>query len=415
MKTIQKTYRYAILPDEDQKTLLAKHFGCVRWVFNHFLNERKEQYLLGGKSDNYYKQAATLTQLKKGEETEWLKEVNSQTLQYSLRCLDTAYLNFFRAKAKFPRFKSRRDKNSFTIPQFVTVEDCTLHIPKFKEGIKINLHRPLEGEIKHCTISKNTTGKYFVSILCEVEYEPFTKTGNECGIDLGLKHLVITSDGEKFKNNKYTKKYEKQLRLAQKHLAHKDKGSNRYENQRLKVALLHEKIANSRMDNLQKVSTELIKEYDLIALEDLNVKGMNAKCKPKQDETGRYLPNGQAAKSGLNRSISDASWGNFVRILTYKAEWNDKEIIRIGRFFPSSKLCSCGWINQNLKLSDRIWTCSYCGTTHDRDILAANNILKEGKRIKSAGTVDHTRRAKIRPDFQAQAMKREAHQSSVDG
>jgi len=396
MKTIHKTYRYALVPNEDQKTLLAKHFGCVRWVFNHFLNERKEQYLLGGKSDSYYKQAATLTQLKKAEETDWLKEVNSQTLQYSLRCLDTAYLNFFRAKTKFPRFKSRRDKNSFTIPQFVTVEDGILHIPKFREGIKINLHRPIDGEIKHCTISKTTTGKYFVSILCEVEYEPLPKTGKECGIDLGLKHLAITSDEVKFKNNKYTKKYEKQLRLAQKHLAHKNKGSNRYENQRLKVALLHEKITNSRVDNLQKVSTALIKEYDVIALEDLNIKGLVRNHK-------------------LAKHISDAGWGYFVQMLTYKAEWNDKQIIKIGRFFPSSKLCSCGWINQNLKLSDRIWTCSHCGTTHDRDILAANNILKEGMRIKSAGTVDHTRRAEIRPDFQAQAMKREAHQSSVDG
>lgn len=390
---IHKTYRYAIMPNKEQQVLLSKHFGCVRYVFNHFLNERKEQYEESKKSDNYYAQAKTLTELKKKEDTVWLKEVNSQTLQFALRCLDTAYLNFFRGKAKFPRFKSRRGKNSFTIPQFVTVENSELHIPKFKDGIKINIHRKMKGKISHCTISKTATGKYFVSILCEVEHTPKTKTGKECGIDLGLKDFVITSDGIKFKNNRYTKTYERRLAKAQKHLSHKTKGSQRYENQRLKVAQLHEKIANTRLDNLHKVSSKIISEYDVIALEDLHIKGMIKNRK-------------------LSKHIADASWGTFVRLLEYKANWNEKKILKVNRFYPSSKSCSCGWINQNLKLSDRSWTCEKCNTNHDRDVLAANNILKEAKRIIGTELLDNTLRGKNQTsERKHKPMKSEAHLS----
>ena len=396
MKLIHKTYKFAIMPNEEQKTLLSKHFGCMRYVFNHFLNERKEQYEVNKKSDNYYKQATTLTKLKKQEETKWLQEVNSQTLQFALRCLDTAYLNFFRGKTGFPRFKSKHDKNTFTVPQFVSVKDGLLYIPKFKDGIKINLHREIIGDISHCSISKTTTNKYFVSILCETEYQPITHTKKECGVDLGLKDFAITSDGLKFKNNKYTKKHERKLAKAQKHLSHKIKGSHRYENQRLKIALLHEKITNARLDNLHKVSTELINNYDVIALEDLNIKGMVKNHK-------------------LAKHISDASWGTFVRLLEYKAGWNDKQILRVGRFYPSSKTCSCGYINQNLKLSDRIWMCPKCNETHDRDILAANNILKEAKRIIGAEHTDNTLRATNKTSAKKhKAVKSEAHRSLVD-
>lgn len=375
MKIIHCTYRFALMPTKEQDLFLNKHFGCVRYVFNYFLNERNQQYRDNKKSDNYYKQAAILTELKKKEDTKWLKDVNSQTLQFALRCLDTAYINFFRGKAKFPRFKSKKNKNSFTIPQRVSIENEKLYIPKFKEGIKINLHRKIQGKIKHCIITKTSTNKYFVSINCEVEYQPKIKTGKECGIDLGLKNFVVTSDNVIFKNNRYTKIYEKQLALAQKHLSHKIKGSRRYENQRLKVAKIYEKITNSRLDNLHKVSSEIILNYDVIALEDLNIKGM--------------IKNKKLAKH-----IADVSWGTFVRLLEYKAEWNDKQIIKVNRFYPSSKTCSCGWINQNLKLSDRTWTCSECQTIHDRDILAANNILKEGKRIIGAELSDYTLRDK---------------------
>ena len=276
--------------------------------------------------------------------------------------------------AKFPKFKSKRNKNTFTIPQFVRVVDNKLFIPKFKNGIKINLHRKIRDKINHCTISKTSTGKYFVSILCETEYEPKPKTGKITGIDLGIKDFVITSDNIKFKNNKYTKRYEDALAKAQKHLSRKINGSHRYENQRLKVAKLYEKITNARLDNLHKVSSQLITDYDVICLEDLNVKDM--------------IKNHKLAKH-----IADVAWGNFITLLKYKAEGNDKQIVKINRFFPSSKTCnSCGWINQSLKLSDREWTCSNCDQHLDRDYNAAINILKEGQKIISSGTGDHTLR-----------------------
>lgn len=350
---------------------MDKHFGCVRFVYNHFLNERKEQYQANKKSDNYYAQAKTLTELKKQEETAWLKEVNSQSLQFALRCLDTAYVNFFRGNAKFPRFKSRKKKNSFTVPQFAKLEGGRFFAPKFKEGIKVNVHREVKGKIGKCTLSKTPTGKYFVSILSEEQYQPKEKTGAVCGIDLGLKDFAITSDGVKFKNNRYTKKYARELKKAQQHLSRKQKGSNGFEKQKLKVAKVHEKITNSRMDNLHKVSHQLVSDYDVIALEDLNVKGMVKNHK-------------------LAKHISDASWGTFVRLLEYKADWNDKQIVKINRFYPSSKTCNeCGWINQDLKLSDRKWICRN-GHVLDRDLNAAINILKEGLKIISGGTLDNT-------------------------
>jgi len=371
VKTIFRTYQFELQPTQEQKVLLDKHFGCVRFVFNHFLNERKEQYQADKKSDNYYKQAATLTELKKKEETAWLKEVNSQSLQFALRCLDTAYVNFFRGSAKFPRFKSRKKKNSFTVPQFAKLEGGRFFAPKFKEGIKVNVHREVKGEIGKCTLSKTPTGKYFVSILSEEQYQPKEKTCAICGIDLGLKDFAITSDGIKFKNNKYTKQYEKDLAKAQKHLSRKQKGSSSFERQKRKVAKIHEKISNTRQDVLHKVSHQLVSDYDIIALEDLNVKGMMSNRK-------------------LSKHIADASWGTFVRFLEYKADWNDKQVVKINRWYPSSKTCNvCGWINQDLNLSVREWTCKN-GHHLDRDENAAKNILKEGLKIISSGTGDYT-------------------------
>ena len=369
--------------------LLDKHFGCIRYVYNFFLDQRKSQYQSNKKSDNYYKQAATLTELKKNEETIWLKEVNSQSLQFALRCLDTAYVNFFRGNAKFPRFKSKKNKNSFTVPQFAKLQDGRFYAPKFKEGIKVNVHREVKGEIGKCTLTKTPTGKYFVSILSEELYKPKEKTGAICGIDLGLKDFVITSDGIKFKNNKYTRQYEKELAKSQKHLSRKKKGSNSFERQRRKTARIHEKITNSRMDNLHKLSHKLVNDYDIIALEDLNVKGMVKNHK-------------------LSKHISDASWGTFVRLLEYKASWNDKQLVKINRFYPSSKTCSkCGWINQNLNLSDREWIC-HNGHILDRDLNATQNILKEGLNILSSGTGDYTDGDGVRSSNTQLSMKSEA-------
>lgn len=360
---INKTYKFRLFPTKDQEVPLNQHFGHSRWVYNHFLNERKEQYQADKKSDNYYKQAATLTKLKKEEDTKWLKEVNSQTLQFALRSLDTAFLNFFRGNAQFPKFKSRKHKNTFTIPQFGKLEDGKIIIPKFRDGIKVKLHREVKGEIGKMSITKTPTGKYYVSIFTEQEVDELPKTNRQVGIDLGLKDFVITSDNNKFKNNRYTKKYSKKLKKAQQHLSRKQKGSNGFEKQKLKVAKIHEKIASCRLDTLHKVSKELVESYDLISVEDLNVKGMIKNHK-------------------LSKHIADASWGNFVTLLQYKCDWYGKEFVKVNRFYPSSKSCSsCGWINQALKLSDREWTCESCGVVHDRDVNASINILKEGLKI----------------------------------
>ena len=374
-----KSYKYKIIPNEEQKVLLNKHFGSIRFIYNYFLNERKQEYETNKQTINYYDNAKSLTELKKQEEYSWLNEINSQSLQASLKNLDDAYNGFFKKRTKFPKFKSKHTKNSFKVPQAVKIENGKLRIRKFKDPIDIVLHRTFSGTIKQCTISKTPTDEYFVSILVETEHKKLEKTGKSIGIDLGLKDFVITSDGYKYKNNRYTKTYQTKLKKAQQHLSRKKKGSNKYKEQKLKVAKLHKKITNSRLDNLHKVSTELIKKYDTIILEDLNIKGIMQNHK-------------------LAKHIADVSWSKFIELLTYKAEWNDKQIVKIDRFFPSSKTCNCcGYINQNLKLDMREWTCPSCNTKLDRDLNASKNILKEGYKIISSGTDDYRSGGEIRP------------------
>ena len=247
------------------------------------------------------------------------------------------------------------------------------------------------------SITKTPTGKYYVSIFTEQIIEELPKTGKQVGIDLGLKDFLITSDNKKFKNNRYTKKYAKKLKKAQQHLSRKQKGSNGFEKQKLKVAKIHEKIASCRLDTLHKVSRKLVNEFDIIVCEDLNVKGMIKNHK-------------------LSKHIADASWGNFVTLLQYKCDWYGKELVKVNRFYPSSKTCSdCGWINQELRLSDREWTCKSCGVIHDRDWNASKNILKEGLKNISAGTVDYKGGEEIRPTSLAHSVKPEAHSPSGNG
>ena len=396
MRKINRTYKFRLYPNKEQTELLAKHFGCSRFVYNYFLNQRNEQYRLTGKSDNFYAQCKTLTALKKQEETAWLKEVNAQTLQFAIRSLEAAYDNFFKKHAKFPNFKSKHSKNSFTVPQYASIAGGRLFIRKFKEGIKCRVHREIKGKIGKVTITKTPSGKYFVSVFTEEEYiTPIKKTDKSIGVDMGLKNLLTTSDGETFKNNRYTKRYECKLAKAQQHLSRKKKGSRGFENQKLKVARLHEKISNSRADYLHKCSISLVRRYDTICIEDLNVKDMTRNHR-------------------LAKSISDASWGHFVSMLIYKAKWNGKKVVKVDRYFPSSQTCStCGYVYKDIKdLSVREWECPVCHTHHDRDVNAAINILRFGLNNNiSAGTADYTGGEEVRADLleSHSSVKPEAH------
>ena len=365
-----KANKYRLYPTEEQSVLLNKHIGCVRFLYNLAL-ETKQMAWAGSRVDlNRYDLQKQLVDLKK--ECEWLKEVNSQSLQVALMNLDAAYLRFFKGQNSFPKFKKKSNSGSFNVPQNVILENGKLIIPKFKKGIDIVLHRPIKGEIRQATISKTPTGKYFVSILCDTKEDVPTKApikeDTTIGVDLGIKTYLVTSDGQVFDNPKVLRNSLSKLKFVQRKFS-KNKGK-RTKN---KLAKLHEKVANQRKDFLHKVSTELIKNHDSVCIEDLNIKGMLSNHK-------------------LALSISDCGWSMFVDMLQYKAEWHGKNVLKIGRFEPSSKLCSCcGNINKELTLKDREWTCSKCNTLLDRDVNASINIknfalknhLSVGRRLKN--------------------------------
>ena len=347
-----KAFKYRIYPTEPQKVLIAKHIGSSRFVFNLALETKNAAYI--GSKHNYsaFDLVKQLPELKK--ELPWLKEVNSQSLQQSIQNMDIAFKKFFKG-AGFPKFKKKSNKGSFSIPQNVIVENGLLIIPKFKEGIKIKLHRPTQGTIKSATISVTPTGKYFVSILCDTKTDAPTKVpikeNTTIGIDLGIKDFAITSEGEVFENPKYLRKAQSKLKYVQRKYS-KNKGKRT----KKKLAKLHEKVVNKRKDFLHKLSSKLISENQTIALETLAVKNM-------------------VKNHNLAQSINDVSWSTFVSMLEYKADWYGKNILRIGQFAPSSKTCSnCGNINKELQLKDREWTCSNCSTVLDRDVNAAINI-----------------------------------------
>lgn len=364
---INKAYIFRLYPSNSQIELLAKHFGCCRFIYNHFLRQRIDYYTLNkGKekqSLNYHDTAKMLTELKKQPDTSWLNESNSQSLQQSLRHLDNAYNNFFNNGFKFPNFKKKSRKQSFSVPQHfkIDVETKQLHIPKLSP-LKIVLHRKIEGKMKNVTISKTPSGKYFASILCEIERDIKPKQkGGEIGIDLGLKSFLVASNGEIVYAPKYLHKSESKLKYFQKLLSRKIKGSNRKNKARIRVARIHEKISNQRNDFLHKLSCRLVSENQAIFTENLNVKGI-------------------MANHCLAKSVSDSGWSEFIRQLKYKTKWDGVYFGQIDRFFPSSKRHnSCGWINESLTLADREWTCQGCGQVVDRDFNAAQNILQFGK------------------------------------
>ena len=371
------SYKYRIYPSKDQSILLEKHFGANRFIWNYFLNERKEYYLKNKEEIeakrikgglNYLDNCKALTELKEKEEFKWLKEINSQSLQYTLKTLDSAYSSFFRKTHKFPNFKNKHGKQSFTNPQWFKLEGNKIFIRKFTEGIKVKLDkRAFEGKFIKATISKNCSNQYFISITVEKELIAKIKNENQIGIDLGIKEFVVVSNGERFENPKYLKKYEIKLKYNQRQLFKKKKGSKNRIKAKLKVAKIHNKISNCRNDFQHKISSKLISENQTICLEDLAVKNMVKNHK-------------------LAKSISDASWSSFVNKLQYKAFSNERNIIKIDRFFPSSKTCNnCNYINSELQLKDREWKCPSCDYILDRDLNAAKNILKQGLNLKAAG------------------------------
>lgn len=402
MKVINKSYKIRLYPNKEQKILLEKHFGCIRFVYNHFLNLRNVEYKANNVNMSYYDTANELSVLKTNEEFTFLNEVNSQSLQWSLRFLDIAFRNFFRGQTKFPNFKKKSNNQSFKVPVNSTfkLKNNKLIIPKFKEGINFRGKLELENLVKFnsVNISKTPSGKYYASLQGEFNYNPLEQNDNQIGIDLGIKDFLVTDKGDKYDNPKYLKKSLKKLKYEQKQLNKKIKGSKSREIQRILVSLIHEKITNKRMDFLHKLSQKIVNENQVICLENLSVKNMLKNHK-------------------LAQSILDVSWSKFIEMLKYKSEWNDKQLVQIDRFYPSSKSCSdCHYINDNLTLKDREWTCPSCGINHDRDINAAKNILTQGLNILSgSGTESDVKQKPVEALWLRKSKKQESHESLVRG
>ena len=373
-----KAYKFRIYPTEEQEIFFAKSFGCVRKVYNLMLSDRMKSYEKT-KNDSS-KKINFPTPAKYKKDFPFLKEVDSLALANAQLNLDKAYKNFFRDKSVgFPRFKSKKNpvQSYTTNNQNGTIslfDNKFIKLPKIKSLVRIKLHRQPKGTVKSATVSRRSNGKYYISLLCKEEINELPKTNSAIGIDLGIIDFVSLSDGQKIDNNKFTSKMAKKLKREQRKLSRrallaKKKGINlfeakNYQKQKRKVARIHEKVMNQRNDFLNKLSTEIIKNHDIVCIEDLNTKGMLRNHK-------------------LARSISDVSWSSFVTKLQYKADWYGREIIKIDKWFPSSQICSeCGHKDGKKTLEIREWTCPVCHVHHDRDINASINILTEGLRIQ---------------------------------
>ena len=368
---MEKAFEYRLYPNRQQMQLLARTFGCVRWVYNFFLRICIDSYEKTGKSPNVYECMRAVTELRKAEDTAWLAEVESTALQQSLRDLDRAYKNFFaHKKVGFPKFKKKKARKTYRTNYAKIVDDSHVWIPKVGL-VKARITRPIQGRITSATIKQVPSGKYFVVFTCtDIPETPKGKTGKAIGIDLGIKTLITTSDGQKIGSLEGSKKLEKKLARQQRKLSRK-KGSNNRAKQKIKVARVYEKIANKRKDHLHKVTAKLINENQVVCAETLNVDGM--------------MKNHHLAKS-----IAAQSFATILDFLEYKARERGKIFVQVDRWFASSKTCHCCGVKEDaMTLNIRSWQCENCGARHDRDINAAKNILAEGIRILN-GTEGHS-------------------------
>ena len=363
---MEKAYKFRIYPNKTQEILIQKTFGCVRFVYNYFLDKRITAYKEDKVTLTYNKCSKELTKLK--QELTWLKEPDKCSLQNALKHLDRAFQNFFnRENVGYPKFKSKKNRHKSYKTNFsnnnITFEGSKIKLPKIGK-VRIRDKQIPQGRILNATVSQTPSGKYFVSICCtDVEKPDFIRTDKYVGIDLGIKDFVITSDGDKYSNPKYLKQSLSKLAKLQRELSRKTRDGSNWDKARIKVARLYERITNQRKDMLNKLSSELVRKYDVICIEDLQVSNM-------------------IKNHSLAQSISDASWSEFVRQLEYKSKWYGKELIKVDKFFPSSQTCNvCGYINKATKnLAVRAWICPNCNAKHDRDINASINILHEGMR-----------------------------------
>ena len=364
----KRAYKYRFYPTSEQAQLLAQTFGCTRFVYNHILRWRTDAFYQRQEKIGYSQASAKLTALKKEPEFAWLNDVSSVPLQQALRHQQAAFKNFFEGRAKYPTFKSKHHKQSATLTDAAfKCRDGQLFMAKSKESLAIRWSRPLPGEPSTVTISKDTAGRYFVSCQCEFEPEILPITAKMIGIDLGLKDLFTTSNGNKVGNPRHTAKYATLLARAQRRLSKKKLGSANRAKAKAKVARIHAKISDCRQDNLHKLSRTLINENQVVCIESLKVKNM-------------------IRNPNLSKAIADAGWGEFVRQLAYKGEWAGRSVVAIDHFFPSSKRCSgCGYTLSKLPLSVRDWECPECGAHHDRDVNAAINIKAAGLAVLAHG------------------------------